>query len=219
MEKVEDRNICKECGGYCCKKSGCDYFVSDFENMKIDYLESILDTGRVSVVASCYFKRLPNNKLINIPVLYLRARNINRKEIDLLSFKTTCASLEEDGCYFDIEKRPSGGSTLIPAKNRMCYTEVDRVKELEKWKPYQNVLERLVKRHTGMSLNKKMSEDAENLFYDVLKRNFTGVAKEELDDVRGMLPLLLEVYPEEYLKAKKRANVNNVLLVKKMNNK
>ena len=88
MEKVESRDLCALCGGYCCKKCGCDYFVSDLENSKIEYFESLLDTGRVSVVAALNFKRLPNGKLFNEPLLYLRARNKNRDEIDLLSFKT-----------------------------------------------------------------------------------------------------------------------------------
>ena len=39
--KYENKEICKQCGGYCCKKSGCDYFVSDFESMKLYYLENI----------------------------------------------------------------------------------------------------------------------------------------------------------------------------------
>ena len=28
--EYENKEICKKCGGFCCKKSGCDYFVSDF---------------------------------------------------------------------------------------------------------------------------------------------------------------------------------------------
>ena len=217
MEKIEDRNICAECGGYCCKKSGCDYFVSDFESMKIDYLESILDTGRVSVVASCVFKRLPNNKLINTPILSLRARNINRNDIDLISFKTTCASLEENGCHFSLKDRPSGGATLIPCRDGVCYSEVDRLKELEKWQQYQNVLGKLVKRRTGMSVEMKIREDVENLFYNALAKTFDGVDDNELYDVQQMIPMLLEVYPEEYKKAKSRINVPSAVLMKKAN--
>lgn len=32
MNKNEDLSICKECGGYCCKKSGCDYWVDDLKD-------------------------------------------------------------------------------------------------------------------------------------------------------------------------------------------
>ena len=216
MDKTEDRTICAKCGGYCCKKSGCDYFVSDFESMKIGYLESILDTGRVSIIASFIFDRLPNNKLISVPLLSLRARNINRGEIDLLSFKTTCASLEENGCHFSLEERPSGGSTLVPSSDGLCHSNVDRLKELEKWQPYQSVLRRIVKRRTGMTVDGKIREDVENLFYNVLNKNFDGVAKAELYDVlKNMIPMLMEVYPEEYKKARIRAHNNTPFVLKK----
>jgi len=218
MEKVEDRSICAECGGYCCKKSGCDYFVSDFESMKMDYLDSILDTGRVSVIASCVFKRLGNGKLINTPILSLRARNINRDAIDLISFKTTCASLEDDGCHFSLEDRPSGGAALIPCREGACYSEVDRLEELKKWEPYQAVLGKLVKRRTGMSVDKKIREDVENLFYNTMNKNVDGVAAAELYDVlQNMMPLLLEAYPEEYKNAKFRISTSSIVLMKKTN--
>lgn len=29
MEMFENKEICKNCGGKCCIKSGCDYFVND----------------------------------------------------------------------------------------------------------------------------------------------------------------------------------------------
>lgn len=215
MNKIENKDICRECGGYCCKKSGCDYFVSDFENMKIDYLNSILQEKRTSIVSALDFKRLSNGKLIVTPILYLRARNVNRSEIDLLSFKTTCASLEEDGCYYDLEHRPSGGASLIPVKNVMCYSNVDRVEELKRWLPYQNVLQRLVKRYTGMSVENKLKQDVENLFYDVLTENFDGIDKVEILDVLSMLPSLVESYPNEYQQACKRAKEGNIMLVKR----
>jgi len=209
MEKTENRNLCAECGGYCCKKCGCDYFVSDFENMKLDYLIDVLNTGRVSVVSFLDFKTLPTGKIICNPTLYLRARNINRDEIDLLSFKTTCASLEENGCYYDLEHRPSGGSTLIPRvidEEFACYNEIDKLEELKKWNAYQKVLERLVKRFTGKSVQAKLKEDVENLFYNILCQNYEGVMKVELLDVQGMLPILMQIYPEELRNAKTRFN-------------
>lgn len=219
MEKIENRDICAKCGGLCCKKCGCDYFVSDFENMKLDYLIEILKTGRVSVVSFIEFERLPNGKLVCNPTLYLRARNVNRNEVDLLSFKTTCASLEENGCHFDINNRPSGGSTLIPCEDGPCYNKGDRLEELLKWIPYQKVLGKLVKRITGMSVQAKFKEDVENLFYDVFTKNFDGVMDVELLDVQGMLPMLKEIYKDEYITAYKRyKNGVPILLQRKKDN-
>lgn len=31
--EYENKELCAKCGGICCKKSGCDYFVSDFQSM------------------------------------------------------------------------------------------------------------------------------------------------------------------------------------------
>lgn len=180
MEKIEDRKICAKCGGLCCKKSGCDFFVSDFENFKLDYLENILATGRVSIIASLIFHNSKNGTLYCSPFLSLRARNIDRGEIDLFSLKKTCASLEDNGCHFSLENRPSGGATLIPKKHHQCYSEIDRTIELEKWSPYQNILARIVKRHTGKSVNAKLEEDVENVFYDILAKNFGGVMDIEI---------------------------------------
>lgn len=198
--KYENKEICSACGGSCCKKCGCDYFVTDFDSMKIDYLESVLDTGRVSVIAALDFKRV-NNKMLLTPLLYLRARNINRNEIDLLSMKTTCASLREGGCYFSLDERPSGGSSLIPKENGFCEQSVDFLEEIKKWEPYQKVLSRLVKRRTGLSVDEKLREDSLKLFYDFIGENFDNVSSSEIDEIRDLIPMLAQVYPKELIEA------------------
>ncbi len=214
MERIENKNICAACGGYCCKKCGCDYYVSDLESTKIEYLESMLDTGRVSIVAALDFNRLSNDKLTVIPFLYLRSRNLNRGEIDLLSFKTTCASLEENGCYYDLNNRPGGGASLIPQEKMRCYPSTNPIEELKKWEPYQKILGRIVKRRTGLSVYAKLKEDVINLFVDLLSGKTDGVMQEELDDVIGMYPLLYEVYHDEYLEALERIKQNKRVLQK-----
>ena len=216
--KIENRDICKECGGFCCKKSGCDYFVSDFESLKKDYLEEVLSTGRVSIVASLQFIRGSNNKLLVNPFLSIRERNVGRDVIDLFSFKTACASLTSEGCSYDLENRPSGGATLIPKIQNgaiCCYSEVDRLEELKKWAPYQDVLQKIVKRHTGMSVYNKLRQDVENVFYDILTNNFEGVNEVEILDVISGLKPLYEAYPEEYERAKARKSNKQPLVIVK----
>lgn len=43
MEKQENKDICRCCGGKCCKKSGCDYAPKDFESLKINDLYNKLE--------------------------------------------------------------------------------------------------------------------------------------------------------------------------------
>lgn len=212
---IENYEVCAKCGGMCCKKCGCDYFVSDFESMKLDYLESKLDEGRISIVAAIDFDRLPSVKLTAIPILYLRARNINREVIDLFSMKTTCASLEENHCHYNLDERPSGGSSLIPGEHGMCYSEVDRLEELSKWNPYQKVLHRIVKRRTGMSVYSKLNEDIENVIFDLLLDNTEGVSPLEILDLKGMIPMLTETHPEQVKNAYSRYQKSKPLLLQR----
>lgn len=218
LTKMEDKSICKQCGGYCCKKCGCDYFVSDFEKITIDCIEELLDTGRVSIVSTLGFDKNNNGKLMINYILYLRARNVDRDEIDLLTMKTRCASLTDEGCYYDLENRPSGGAALIPRINNgklNCYTEIDRRVEVIRWMPYQKMLYRVIKRRTGMSVAEKLKSDSEELFYNYLIKNFDGILPEEIYDITELIPHLKQIYPEQFENAKDRAKkVKTINLIK-----
>lgn len=211
IQENENKDLCSKCGGMCCKKCGCDYFVSDFENLNLDYLESILDKGRISIVACFDFSRLPNGKLINQPILYLRARNVDRGIIDLFSLKKTCASLEDDKCHYNWTERPSGGKSLIPSEAG-CYSNIDRIEELNKWKPYQKLLHRIVKRRCGRSVYAELAINVENVLNDIVNGNLDGVSKIEIVDIKSMLPMLAEIYPNEFKNALNK-NPNKTLVL------
>lgn len=208
--KYENKDICKKCGGRCCKKSGCDYFISDFENMTTNYLENFLKQGYASIVALLDIYEL-NGKYVIEPILTLRARNKNRDIIDLVSMKTECMSLTETGCKFDVSKRPSGGSTFMPKENGKCEETISKLEEVRKYIPYQRTLQRLVKRFTGMSYDAKIKEDVENLIYDILSENFDGVHEIEIQEMESLFPILIQAYPEEALKARKRYHNNQLI--------
>ena len=120
VEINENTEVCKNCGGRCCKKSGCDYWPSDLPDKTYKGILKFLENGKVSIVAMMNFKRI-NGKLCNFPFLYLRERNTGRDVVDLLSMKTPCSNLTEHGCSYTYEERPSGGKNLTPSKDGLCY--------------------------------------------------------------------------------------------------
>lgn len=209
--EYENKEICSKCEGKCCKKCGCDYFVSDFESMETKYLENFLNQGYASIIATFKFERLKNGKLVLTPILSIRARNTNRDVIDLLSLKTKCLSLTENGCTFDINNRPSGGKHLIPKENFNCQSDIDKIEELYKYMPYQKTLQKLVKKYTGMSIDEKLKEDVKKLMNDLLNDNIEDVSPIELEEIKTLLPLLVEIYPEETRQAYK-----NIKTLKKL---
>ena len=200
MSKYEDRDICRECGGFCCKKSGCDYSPRDFDDLSINKLHEKLLEGNISIISYLEFKRSGNGKLYAEPFLYLRARNTDRDVVDLVSYKKRCSMLREDGCSYSFEDRPFGGRNLIPGKTR-CIPEVDPYDIVMVWGRYQKVLHRLVKRITGMTVDNKVREDVYNLFVQFLREDFEGVNLIELEDVKIMIPSLVEIYPDEFRRA------------------
>lgn len=217
MENIvyENSEACKKCGGFCCKKCGCDYAATDFENLKIDFLQKKLEEGYISIVSFCDFKKI-NGNLINIPFLYLRARNVNRPMVDLLSMKTSCASLINDRCRYSIEDRPKGGVNLLPIGDGKCYPYEEPLEIVKTWDSSQKVLARLVKRLTGKSVDEKLREDVYQLFCDVIGENFAGVSKIELNEIEKLIPMLAVAYPEEYVKANKLVSNNKLLVLNRV---
>ncbi len=115
--EYENKELCSKCGGRCCKKSGCDYFVSDFKIIDKNTILKVLETGNVSIVSAFKFEILANGKEVVVPILYLRARNEGRGVIDLFSMKKRCSMLTSTGCSYNLEQRPEGGVNLIPREN------------------------------------------------------------------------------------------------------
>ena len=208
---LENKKYCKECGGYCCKKSGCDYYPEDFKDLSFNGLTNILSGGNISIVAFLDFERLPNGNLIYTPFLYLRARNIDRDIVDLVSIKKTCRMLKDDGCSYSINDRPSGGVNLIPASNRLkCRPKENHLEHIKEWERYQKVLSKFVRKYYGMSLEDKLKEDIENLFYECLMGVLDTVPIEEQEDIKGMLPILIQTSPLEYERVYKRYNEKGI---------
>lgn len=210
VEINENTEVCKNCGGRCCKKSGCDYWPSDLPDKTYKGILKFLENGKVSIVAMMNFKRI-NEKLCNFPFLYLREKNTGRDVVDLLSMKTPCSNLTEHGCSYTYEERPSGGKNLTPSKDGLCYPKEDNLQKVLEWSPYQKQLEKIVKRYTGLSIDNKIKEDVVTLLTDIKEENFKNVSELEIIDVERMLPMLIECYKEQ---AEQVLNNSNKLLVK-----
>lgn len=209
--KNENIDVCRECGGMCCIKCGCDYAVGDFEERTYKSFLDSLSVGDKSIVAMIDFRTLNNGKIIAEPTLYIRARNVNREIIDLVSMKTRCSLLLGDGCSYDYEHRPFGGRNLKPVRYNEggCRPLVNPMVYLNEWKSYQKQLSKIVKYYTGKSVIEKISEDVEELFYRCLIKDYDGVSELELIDLNGFVLLLMRAYPEEYERALRKSRGNS----------
>ena len=221
--RTEDRDICKECGGFCCKKSGCDYSPKDFKDLGIKALVDILNEGNVSIVAAFDYSVLRDGTKVPKFHLYLRARNIDRGPVDLFSFKKQCSMLTETGCSYDLEHRPFGGANLVPVgmnpKTKLpdCYVDENPLNIIMSWESYQNTLRKAVKRITGNTVEKQFELDAEEVFYQTLMEDFEGINRIEIQDMLSGLPMIAEMFPEAYKRALARKKKNTCILEIKKN--
>lgn len=113
--------------------------------------------GEISVRA--YFSM---NNLFQIePILYLRARGLDREAVDLISPDSACKMLTPTGCSYDFNHRPTGGTLLIPKRpHKACeYPAIEQEIFLASWKLHQIPLKKVVTRLTNKSVEKEVLEE------------------------------------------------------------
>lgn len=204
MKELENKRICSDCKGKCCKLGGCEWFVSDFKSLSVKAIDAILKEGRTSIIATPY-TRFQNGKFKCTPILSLRARNINRGEVNLLSFETCCASLTDEGCYFEFKDRPSGGKHLIPQEDHNCRPDFSSAQKLNDWLPYQKALRKLVTKYTGKSVDEKFREDVIDFIFAFATEDLSQIPVPRLVDMSETVQELMLAYPEEAAEAAKRS--------------
>ena len=177
-------------------------------------LEEILSEGKISIVAALNIKKSKNGNKFIIPFLYLRARNKKRNIVDLLSLKSECSMLTKDGYPYSLEERPKGGVNLIPYIDG-CFPYEDPLKIVKGFEKYQSILSKMVKRLTGKTVEQKLIEDIENLFYDITMGNFEYVSDRERKEIAPLLYDLADIYPEICQKGIYRAKKSQVVLRRK----
>ena len=49
MKKYTNYEMCKQCGGKCCKQNGWIYMPKDFSSMDLKYLKKLLEVDKISI--------------------------------------------------------------------------------------------------------------------------------------------------------------------------
>lgn len=149
IENNEDRQICAECGGECCKRmpgifSPEQLGAPNREKIK-DNLMAFLKTSKYAID---WWEGDPRVDIDEDDEVW-RAPYIRPATVDKIgvfedpSWGGECCMLTESGCYLAWDERPEECQGLIPQKGGRCRREVGRNKrELSvAWLPFADIID------------------------------------------------------------------------------
>jgi len=125
--------ICKECGGECCKSSpGCATpadFKPDIYNNLVEAFKSrkwVIDAWELSNGGKLH---------------YVRPATIDSKRLHDYSWDYgPCVLLTETGCSLEPHKRPAGCRLLEPRTGQCKVHGVGKYNAARAWKPYEDLI-------------------------------------------------------------------------------
>lgn len=149
MEGYQNSELCKECGGQCCKFFPGAYFPGDYgfevENLKENLLKAFR-SGKVAVdLCEGDPRGWPQECPDAVPyTYYIRPkRRVHRSLIDyILAGDSACIHLTERGCELPFEQRPLNCRMLEPRPRHLGCTAhgYHKEKAAQAWFPYEKII-------------------------------------------------------------------------------
>lgn len=143
----ENKELCGQCWGKCCKSSPWQYVPSDFIwEITWSLVKSLLDGWKVQMVHTwdvydgLTWETYRNNGL------YVLKPALRRLSGDWdFTEKAACINHSVYWCELSFRQRPFECRALIPNETYNCwYTKIDRISIDSAWRPYQEVLEQVI---------------------------------------------------------------------------
>jgi Fe-S-cluster containining protein len=140
---LENLEVCRKCGGFCCKQSGGLVFPADLafthESSIYTFLKENLHIGKYSVDVLM-------DDPSGISGYYIRMRQLTDSGNFNPGNKGQCSFLNDDGCSFDYQNRPKGCRDLIPSPPECYFSDGMAItKCVEAWKPHYDIIEALIR--------------------------------------------------------------------------
>ncbi len=151
--RCQNPELCKECGGECCKRCGCMFSPDDFDDLSYEAMKKEIGKGHITL-------ELIDGEYICRPGFYyaLRMRNINAPIVeDCFGYRgrSPCILLGEKGCKLPYSKRPSEGRLMWPIKiggTYLCESNYDARDATLEWVKYQPLLRNLANYFRGIDI-------------------------------------------------------------------
>lgn len=126
--------LCKKCGGKCCKFYPGIAIPSDFGNTKEEILNNLTEAFKSGLWTIDWLNR-KNEEYFVRPA-------IKGKEFLIFdhSISGECVFLNTNGCKLDESNRPSGCLLLEPRDGEKCIQHLSKKEAINQWNKYKNIL-------------------------------------------------------------------------------
>lgn len=147
IKLVENKRICAECKGQCCKGFGCHAAPSDVfkgEEPTVEALRAYMATKNFTIDHWEGDPRFEQDIDELDRVFFIRARNRNEGYVSHFMSFGPCALLTSKGCKLSFEERPTGGKSLVPSEDHHCKVTYSKEQCCIDWIPYQSIIEEVL---------------------------------------------------------------------------
>ena len=141
--------ICKKCGGTCCKNTGCALIPADLpdDDIKdIDSIRKLLMSGKYSLDYYYYDHDSEDDPdpSADGELYFIRIRNKHAPVADYAYTGNGCVLLTETGCSLDYKHRPTQGQMLTPVDDEFgCEEGLKKIDVALMWSDYNDMLAEL----------------------------------------------------------------------------
>lgn len=147
-EHLQNKELCAECGGRCCKNAPCHYSPNDFKDLTFEGLKRVIDQKgyiaimKIGMYEYDYYKEFCDQYYYYI-LRIKRHGDSNAFKIEKNSKPTLCCLWTKKGCKLNFNQRPLGAKKLVPKENLRCEQLYSLEQCMREWKPYTKTLRAL----------------------------------------------------------------------------
>jgi Fe-S-cluster containining protein len=158
---IENRELCRECGGRCCNLSPGILYPEDFEKVSAESIAALLRTGfyvidtfdymkidekerpGYHIRPHIYFKPIGDYRILSGLSLGFMNRHIGTSVLHR-GWGGPCIFLEENGCRLSLEERPKQCRVLDPTTCHEPGGENPKYLASLAWAPYEKEIEEAI---------------------------------------------------------------------------
>jgi len=137
-ENFLNTEICKKCGGKCCKRMPGSAYPEDFKKPLLDSLLIAFESGDWAID---WWEGDPTDKDDLEKAYYIRPRTKDNNDLFDPSWGGECIFLNKDGCILKPKERPQSCRLLEPKENGECVNHNNSKRGAAiAWLPYTDII-------------------------------------------------------------------------------